>query len=51
MGGKSKSTVRRGRKKRRIEEKHGRKEKKFCEKGEEEEKDRGNAWEERASVL
>ncbi len=47
MGGKSKRTVRRGWKKRRIKEMHERKEQKYCEKGTEEEKDGGKAWEER----
>ncbi len=47
MGGKRKITVRRGRKKRRMEGKHRRKEPKYCEKGTEEEKDGGNVWEER----
>ncbi len=51
MGGKSKRTVRRRRKKRRMEGMHGRKEQKNCEKGTEEEKDGGIAWEERAKVM
>ncbi len=51
MGGKSKRTVRRGRKKSRMEGMHGRKEQKNGEKEAEEEEDGGNAWEERAKEL
>ncbi len=51
MGGKSKRTARRGRKKRKKEGMHGRKEQKNCEKGTEKGKDGGNAWEERAKEL
>jgi len=47
MGGKSKRTVRKGRKRRRMEGKHGRKEQKNCEKKTEEEKDGVNAREAR----